>query len=439
MIRDILYLSVFAALIPAILYRPWFGVIAWTLLGLVNPQVYTWGLHNFQFAMWVGGATLLGILYTRARRGVPLTAQTVLLSMLALWFTITSLTAWSPAAAWEQWEKVMKIFLMTFVTMILIYDKLRLHVLLLVITLSIALFGVKGGLFVIASGGHHMVMGPGEGTYIGGNNNFGLALAMIIPMLLVVAREQKRLWARNAAWAAFWLSVIAAIFTYSRGALLGVAAVLFFLFFGVKRKVLVLMLVIPAFLVALPFAPEALVSRASTIETYQSDNSAMGRIQAWGVALNIAAAHPFGAGFGLDFADRDTWLSYATFMLDTQPRVISAHSIYFQMLGEHGFIGLFLFLALLVSTWRALGRVRIAAAGSKDSSWMADWAAAMRIGLVGYMVAGAFLSLAYFDLLFTWAAIAVIMQRECGLAPSIRGNVPAAQRTMAAGSPHAST
>ena len=364
MLRDIAYIGAFLVLIPAILYRPWIGVIAWTLIGLVNPQLFTWSLQDFQFAMWVGGATLLGVLYTKDRRGVPLTAQTLLIGLLALWFTITTTQAWVPDWAWDQWEKVMKIFLMTFVTMILIYDKVKLRTLLLVITCSIGYFGAKGGIFSILTGGHHTVMGPGEGTYIGGNNNFGLALTMILPMLLVAAREQKRVWARNAFLAVFWLSVIATVFTYSRGALLGLGAVLCVIFLGVKRKALVLMLVIPALLLALPLVPESLTNRAATIETYEQDGSAMGRIQAWGVALNVALQHPLGAGFHFDVIGSPTWLSYALISIPGGVARV-AHSIYFQVLGEHGFLGLILFCALLLSTWRSLGRVKTSSAAER--------------------------------------------------------------------------
>src|SRR5262250_1178892 len=101
--RDVVYLASFAVLIPLILYRPWFGILAWSVLGLINPQVFTWHMQDFQFAMWVGGATLLGLLYTRDRRSIPLTSQTLLLGLLAVWFTVTTLQAWLPDQAWDQW------------------------------------------------------------------------------------------------------------------------------------------------------------------------------------------------------------------------------------------------------------------------------------------------------------------------------------------------
>jgi hypothetical protein len=45
-------------------------------------------------------------------------------------------------------------------------------------------------------------------------------------------------------------------------------------------------------------------------------------------------------------------------------------------------------------------------------SWLGDYATALMIGLAGYCVAGAFVSLAYFDLFFTFVILAGILLRE---------------------------
>src|SRR5205823_4844220 len=141
-----------------------------------------------------------------------------------------------------------------------------------------------------------------------------------------------------------------------------------------------------------------LIHRAETIQTFQEDGSAMGRIQAWGVAWNVALTHPFGAGFNFD-ADAARWMSYTFFRDDanfSHPR--AAHSIYFQILGEHGFVGLILFLTIVISTYRTFAFVNKNAAAHKELRWMSDYAGALQIGTIGYTVSGAFLSLAYFDL-----------------------------------------
>ena len=125
--RDLLYVGTVVLLVPVILYRPWIGILAWTLLGLLNPQGMTYQFQNFPFAVVVGSTTLIGLLITHGRRGIPVTTQTALLALLVLWFTLTTTTAWVGSIAWEQWSKVMKIYLMTFVTVMLIYGKDRTH------------------------------------------------------------------------------------------------------------------------------------------------------------------------------------------------------------------------------------------------------------------------------------------------------------------------
>jgi len=229
-----------------------------------------------------------------------------------------------------------------------------------------------------------------------------------------VARDQAKLWMRNALWVAFWLVVFATVFTYSRGALLGLGAVLFLMFWRVKRKALAMLLIVPALIIGTVSLPEKLVDRAETIRTYDADSSAMGRVQAWGVAWNLALTHPLGAGFEFDKGDNNTWLSYAFF---SDPIVfnhtLAAHSIYFQILGEHGFVGLILYLSLMMSTVLALGRSRREAEVREETRWMVNYARALQVAIGGYAVAGAFLSLAYFDLYYVFVAAAVIMQRDC--------------------------
>jgi probable O-glycosylation ligase (exosortase A-associated) len=218
-------------------------------------------------------------------------------------------------------------------------------------------------------------------------------------------------------WVGFWLTVIATVFTYSRGALLGLGVVLARMLWATKRKWLVVALAVPAFFLALAYVPDQLIDRAETIQGYEADGSAMGRIQAWGVAINVASAHVFGGGFVFE-AIGPSWLGYANFLFphDNHPR--TAHSIYFQVLGEHGYIGLALFVALMFTTYRALGRARRDAAGRAEVEWIPLYAEALQIGLIAYAVSGAFLSLAYFDLYYVIVAFSVIMQRECRLATS---------------------
>lgn len=411
--RDILVLAVIIGLVPFILRRAWIGVLAWTWIGVMNPHQLGWGIAGrFPVAMIIGAVTLLALLFSQDKKSPPWTIAMVTLLVTTVFYTVKMPFVWVPDVGWEMWDKVMKIFLMTFVAGMLIYGDFRVKWLIWTVVFSMGFYGLKGGLFTIFTGGHHMVQGPSP-SFIAGNTEIGLAMIMVLPLILVTARHAEKAWLRLLTYATFWLTVVAIVFTYSRGALLGLCVVSLFILPGMKRKFLLALMFIPAALIGMSLTPEKLFSRAETIQTYQEDHSAMQRIQAWGVAKNVAMQNPMiGAGFGLQSADNAHWLSYAEFLGNWENKARAAHSIYFQVLGEHGFVGFMLFMTVMVSTLWTLSRCRRQLKALPGTQWMSDYAWAIRVGIIGYMVSGAFLSLAYFDLLYLYVVLAAIISRE---------------------------
>jgi O-antigen ligase len=90
----------------------------------------------------------------------------------------------------------------------------------------------------------------------------------------------------------------------------------------------------------------------------------------------------------------------------------AAHSIYFQVLGQHGFVAFGLFIALALSSLLTLQRVRKQARERADLQWIENYASGLQIALIGYFVSGAFLSSAYFDLYYVLVALTVLLARE---------------------------
>jgi hypothetical protein len=91
-------------------------------------------------------------------------------------------------------------------------------------------------------------------------------------------------------------------------------------------------------------------------------------------------------------------------------RGTDAHSIYFEVLAEHGFIGLALFLAIGVFALSACRRLIKDNKRDPDRRWIADLAAMIQVSLIGYAVSGAFLGLAYFDYYYAILAIIIGLQ-----------------------------
>jgi probable O-glycosylation ligase (exosortase A-associated) len=145
--------------------------------------------------------------------------------------------------------------------------------------------------------------------------------------------------------------------------------------------------------------------RMNTIKTYQQDESAQGRINAWYMAYNLAKANFFGGGFqvGAPFI----FQLYAPNPEDLH----AAHSIYFMVLGEQGFVGLFIFLLMFTFSWLAAGRMRKRAMAQPQTQWLVELGAMLQVALVGYAVGGAFLSLSYWDLPYNFLVLAVLGNR----------------------------
>ena len=432
--RDFLVIMGIVVLVPVAFVRPWLGFLGYTLIGFWNPHKFTWYLQDLRIALLVGVATLVGLALTKDRKSIPWSRELVLMLLLAGYFCITTLNAWAPDAAAVQLDRVLRVYVMTFVMGMLIFGETKVRGMLYAIMLGVGFFGVKGGLFSLQTAGQYQVLGP-ESTFLEANTSLGLAFNMILPLLLVAAQEQTKKWPRLGLYAAAFLTLVGTIFTYSRGAWLGLAATLALFWWRSKRRVLIAALLVPLGLAGLTLIPNRVFDRAETIGTYEEDNSAMTRIQAWNVAWNVAVRHPLmGGGFDFEnYPDPARWLSYANRKHDIHgdtPR--AAHSIYFQVLGQHGFLAFGLFMALLAFTMISFSSIYRQTRGRPELEWMGNYAQALQTGMIGFLVSGSFLNLAYFDLLYLYVGLIPIFRREIRERQPLAAQAPTPQRVLVA-------
>ena len=130
-----------------------------------------------------------------------------------------------------------------------------------------------------------------------------------------------------------------------------------------------------------------------SMENYEADASAQGRINSWTMAYNLANARPI-VGGGFEIYTRRTFQEYAPNPED----VHSAHSIYFQMLGEHGYVGLFLFLTLGLMGWVTARRVIARSRTVPENAWAGQLARSIQVSLIGFGVGCAFVNISYWEL-----------------------------------------
>lgn len=403
--RDVLILAVVICGAVLALRRPWVGVMLWTWLSIMNPHRYAYGFaYDAPLAAIAAAATLLGLLLTKERESPFKGAPTVFLAVFVCWVTASWLMGLDPAGDYPQWDKVMKVYLMTFVALALLHSKLHIHAFVWVTAGSLALLGAKGGLFTVLTGGNYRVWGP-PGTFIGDNNEFALALVITIPLLRFLQLQLSKGWQRHVMTVVMLLCAAAAVGSHSRGALLAISAMAVVLWWRGRSRVLGGLVIFCAAVLLWSFMPEHWHSRMSTIDNFEEDRSALGRISAWWNAWGIAKDYFFGIGFNA--ARPELFAQYSPY----PTYVHAAHSIYFQVLGNHGFVGLFIYLAIFVSTYWVAGRVRAETKGIAQAEWCGTLAAMCQVSLIGFAVGGAGLSLSYFDLpynimvmiVLTWA------------------------------------
>lgn len=389
--RDIFVTVVVFGTLPWIFKRPYWGAVLWIWISVMNPHAQGWGFATtFPFAAIIAAITMVSLFIYKGDKTLPMVPTIIVFIGFFLWMTITSVFAIHPDLVFDQWNKVAKIFGMTLVVMMALKERKHIELMIWSIVISIGYYGIKGGIFTIRSGGGERVWGP-AGTFIAGNNEVALAFVMAIPLMIYLMKITKNRWGRYAFMASIALCALSALGSYSRGALLAIATMGAFFWIKSKEKIaigLALILLVPMLLLIMPSQWH---ERMDTIQEYKADASAMGRVNAWRMATNLAIDRPLGGGFVI--YDAGVFARYAPVPED----VHAAHSIYFQILGEHGFFGLFLYLLIGVLTWRTGSWVIKHARPDPTLGWATDLAVMLQVSLLGFAVGGAFLSLAYFD------------------------------------------
>jgi len=400
--RDIIITLIVFGSLPVIFKRPWFGIVMWVWISVMNPHRLSWGFaYSYPFAAIIGAVTLVTLVLTKDDKKLPRSPIIWALIAFSFWMCVTTLFAFFPEASFEMLKVALKTIMMTIVTIMLIKKKEHIFAVAWTLVGSLAYYGVKGGIFTISSGGSSMVWGP-EGSYIEGNNEVALAFITIIPIMYFLALSYNHKWFKRGMYMAMALCGLAALGSYSRGALVGMVAMLCFMWWKSPKKVLtgtIMLLLVPAGIV---FMPAKWSQRMDTINTYQQDDSAMGRINAWKMATNLALDRPL-VGGGYEVWNGATFRRYS----DNPEDMHAAHSIYFQALGEHGFVGLGLYLALAFLTMRRCAWIVKATAGRDDLKWAGNLATMVQVSMLGFGVGGAFLSLVYYDVPYYLMALVV--------------------------------
>jgi len=407
--RGIVLALIIFGTIPFILTNPYVGLLVWSWIGYMNPHRLTYGFaYSFPWVMLIAIVTLVSLAISKESKKIPWSTVSVLLALFLLWTGFTTYFAVMQDSAWDKWQQLAKTLVMVFVTLMLVNTRKRMDWLVWVIAVSLGFYGIKGGLFTMLGGGASHVLGP-AGSFIGENNSIALALCMTLPFMRYLQLHSARKWVRVGLGVSMLLTGIAVLGTYSRGGLIALVVVAGALVLKSRGRVAIVATMLMVGLIAWHFMPPQWTERMDTLQHATETDSAETRIQSWEFSANVALHRPLlGGGFNI-YESRPMWQRYGP--EGAKPRAV--HSIYFRILGEQGFVGLALFLGLLVASWRNCSRVRKRTRQIGDMKWAFDLASMLQVSLVAFAAAGAFLPMSYFDLSYQLMALSALLVVCC--------------------------
>ncbi|CAM3879547.1 putative O-glycosylation ligase, exosortase A system-associated [Rheinheimera salexigens] len=398
--------------------RPFIGIAAWAWIALIAPANWAFGFSNdFRLNLTIVVVTVLSYLFMHKNKKLAFNGLSFWILLFAFWTLLSSLNAVNSPYAVDYWYQFIKVLLFYLFITLIVTKKLHLDTLIWAIVLAISSYAAMEAVKVVLSGGSHMVRGR-SGALLD-RNDFAVAVNMCLPLILYLIFATKHHYLKLGLWGLFFGNIIAIVGTGSRGGFIGLSILAIAIWWKSKRKLLWLILTLLILPSAYQFTPEEWRERQNTIQTASTeDASFIGRLWAWKISVMLARDNPMlGGGFG-SVSQPIVWYSYAPYTPDFGPiktplpppnmRPKAAHNIYFQVLGDHGYVGLFIYLMMFTSIFwinRRNGKLAI----KHNQPWCKNLSDAIALSMVGYCVTGNNVSLAYFDLLYVMGGIVAVI------------------------------
>ena len=446
--RDLAIIGFLAALLALGLKRPFLFTLAYLYVDTVSPhRISYYLLNSIPLSNIVAALALGGWLLFDARHGVKVTARHAILSFLLVYCWWTTLHAVAPVEAALKWDWVWKTLVFALFVPFTLRTRLRVEACLLFLILSAGVIIITGGLKTVLGGGGYgqlsLFVNSNTGLYEGSTIS-AIAVALV-PVILWFARHGTIFapdWrVKCFSYALVFACLLMPVGTEARTGLVCIAVLGVLMLRDVKRRGAYLGLVAFLGICAMPLLPQSFQARMGLIQGYEQDSSASSRLAVWGWTLEFAGANPMGGGFAAYHTNR---LEVETVQVTEEGGVRSVvrrqqvdegrawHSAYFEMLGEQGWPGLFLFLLLHgIGLYRMEKIRRRYMREEGEKAWIAPLATALQHFQIVYLVGAAFVAIAFTPFVHLMLAVQIgfdvlIGRREKAERPETGWGRPAA-------------
>jgi probable O-glycosylation ligase (exosortase A-associated) len=321
-----------------------------------------------------------------------------------VWVNITQITSIAGEKGLFYYDRAWKVLLFTFLLSFMARTRARIEAFIWVICLSIGNFAVSGAVKTILSGGGGFTVVGSGANMLADRVAFAIAITTIIPFARFLRNHATLVTQSRSVRIGLDLfsisCVLSTIGTQARTGLISLGVLGAFYFLKAKNKLATVL--VGVLLVGMVFAvaPGEWFERMHSITNYQSDGSAMGRIDSWIWGWDFTKAHPIvGGGFH----------SYVLHHFPTpdSPEFLEAHNILFETMADHGFVGLALFLILMLGTYMNCGTMRRRARLLPELEWAANLGTMLQLALLTFLAGSMFLSDATISMPYEMVALSL--------------------------------
>ena len=435
---DLVFLAFIGYILLLGLKRPFLWVLLYVYIDILAPQRIGYSIiASLPVSLIAFAAAFGGWLVLDRKEGGRFTVRQGLMLALLLYCWWTTGHADFPDDAATKWDWVWKALLFAIFLPFTLTTRARIEALALMLVLTIATIVIGTGMKTILGGGGYQnlkfFVNDNSGVYE--SSTLATVAIGLIPMIWWFTRHgtvfRPHWLVTGFAVALTFACLLVPIGTEARTGLLCIAALGVLLLRYTRQRLLFIAGAGVLGLTALPFLPQSYYERMATLAEPGGDESASTRVAVWQWTLDYVAEKPFGGGFDAYRSNSFTYVMPVkevagnTTTVTYQPvedKGRAFHSSFFELLGEQGWPGLAIWLALhALGLWQ-MERIyrRWKGAEAEAEAWIAPFAAALQMGAVVYLVGATFQGIGYQPVMLMLVGLQIGLATYCARIDSAR-------------------
>jgi putative inorganic carbon (HCO3(-)) transporter len=337
----------------------------------------------------------------------------LVLVLFMVWITISTQLAEFQYAAWIKYDYVIKTMLLSLFIPFVINTRVKIDTFIATVMCCISYYSLTVGIKTLFTGGGYYNQFFSSSINVSMSESSTLSMISTMNILLIVYLYRYSVFKAKTPilrWGAYFistLSFLAVIGTYARTGLIGLFMLAALYLKNSKKKIRILLISTICIGLLFPLLPEPWLDRMDTISNASEESSAYGRIVVWKWTIDYANDNPiFGGGFQSYFANAGQLDKYVTSDIQISRTLTGKayHNIFFEVLGEQGYGGLFIYLFIIYMIFMMNRKVM---KKSNTNNWEYQLATVITNFVIIYCVCGMFIGVAFYPWIFYMLGLSV--------------------------------